>query len=57
MRDIIKLKLTLYPSKAQVLSSEPSIQPEAQSALAHPTLMGPAVKISNSKYHFPELTA
>lgn len=50
-------KLTLYPSNAQVFSSDPSMHPGAQSALAQPTLIGPKVRISNSKYHFPELTA
>lgn len=43
--------LTLNPSKAQEYPSSPPIwKPGGQSDLAQPTRIGPAVRISNSKY-------
>lgn len=43
--------LTLNPSNAQEYPSSPPIwKPGGQSDLAQPTRIGPAVRISNSKY-------
>lgn len=49
--------LTSNPSKTYAWSSEPSSLSGVQPGLAQPTLIGPVVSISNSKYHFPWVTA
>lgn len=48
---------TLYPSKTKAWSSAPSSTSGLQAGLAHPTLISPPLRASNSKYHFPVFTA
>lgn len=49
--------LTSNPSKTYAWSSEPRSLSGVQPGRAQPTLILPAVTTSNSKYHFPRVTA
>lgn len=48
---------TLDPSNTYARSSDPSSASGTQPGWAQPTLISPAVTASNSKYHFPRVTA
>ena len=50
-------QLTLEPSNTNAWWSDPGSVSGEQPGRAQPTLMVPAVTTSNSKYHFPRVTA